>query len=71
MKSNKNDVNDAEAVTEAAGRPTMRFVGVKSVEQQHVQQVHRVRQLAVKQRMAQGNQANHSGLFHASRRAVI
>ena len=56
VKSNKNDVNDAEAIAEAAGRPTMRFVGVKSVEQQHVQQVHRARQLAVKQRTAQCNQ---------------
>ena len=32
VKSNKNDRNDAEAICEAAGRPTMRFVPVKSVD---------------------------------------
>ncbi|MCY4122297.1 MAG: IS110 family transposase, partial [Acidobacteria bacterium] len=56
VKSNKNDVNDADGIAEASTRPSMRFVGVKSVEQQHVQQVHRARQLAVKQRTAQCNQ---------------
>ena len=34
VKRNKNDGRDAEAICEAAGRPTMRFVPVKSVEQQ-------------------------------------
>jgi len=34
VKSNKNDANDAEAICEAAGRPQMRFVPAKSVEQQ-------------------------------------
>ena len=33
VKSNKNDAKDAEAIVEAARRPSMRFVGVKSVEQ--------------------------------------
>ena len=56
VKSNKNDVNDAEAIAEAAVRPTMRFVAVKSVEQQHIQQLHRARQLTVKHRTAQCNQ---------------
>ena len=56
VKSNKNDVNDADAIAEAAQRPTMRFVGVKSVGRQHLQQVHRVRQMAVRNRTAQGNQ---------------
>ena len=37
VKSNKNDVNDADGITEASGRPTMRFVGVKSVAQGHIQ----------------------------------
>ena len=46
--ANKNDVNDADVIAEASSRPGMRFVGVKSVEQQHLQQVHRARQLAVK-----------------------
>jgi len=34
VKSNKNDAVDAEAICEAAQRPTMRFVSVKSIEQQ-------------------------------------
>ena len=56
VNSNKNDVNDADAIAEASSRPGMRFVGVKSVEQQHVQQMHRVRQMAVRNRTAQCNQ---------------
>ena len=56
VKSNKNDANDADAIAEAASRPTMRFVGVKSVGRQHLQQVHRVRQMAVRNRTAQCNQ---------------
>jgi transposase len=31
VKSNKNDAHDAEAICEAVGRPTMRFVGVKTL----------------------------------------
>ena len=54
--ANKNDVNDADVIAEASSRPGMRFVGVKSVEQQHLQQVHRARQLAVKERTAHCNQ---------------
>ena len=49
VKSNKNDVADADAIAEASLRPGMRFVEAKSVQQEHVQQVHRVRQTAVKQ----------------------
>lgn len=56
VKSNKNDHNDAEAVCEAVGRPTMRFVAVKTVEQQDVQALHRIRQAIVKARSAQANQ---------------
>ena len=56
VKSNKNDVNDADAIAEASLRPTMRFVGVKSVGRQHLQQVRRVRQMAVRNRTAQCNQ---------------
>ena len=33
VKGNKNDYNDAEGICEAVGRPNMRFVGIKSVEQ--------------------------------------
>ena len=56
VKSNKNDANNADAIVEAAGRPSMRFVGVKPVASQHLQQLHRVRSLAVKDRTAHGNQ---------------
>jgi len=56
VKSNKNDVNDADGIAEASARPTMRFVGVKSVAQQHIQQLHRARQMAVRNRTAQSNQ---------------
>ena len=52
VKTNKNDRNDAQAIVEAASRPTMNFVVVKSVEQQDMQAVHRVRQLLVQQRTA-------------------
>ena len=55
VKSNKNDANDADGIAEAAGRPTMRFVGVKDVDRQCMQQTHRARQLAVKARTAQCN----------------
>jgi len=43
VKSNKNDANDAEAICEAVRRPQMRFVPAKSVEQQDIQSLHRVR----------------------------
>jgi len=56
VKTNKNDCNDAEAICEAVGRPNMRFVAVKSVEQQAVLAQHRVRQGFVKARTAQANQ---------------
>jgi transposase len=56
VKSNKNDVADAEAICEAVGRPTMRFVPIKNVEQQSVLSLHRVRQSFVKARTAQANQ---------------
>lgn len=56
VKTNKNDRNDAEAIVEAACRPAMRFVAVKSVEQQDIQAAHRVRELLVHQRTALINQ---------------
>jgi transposase len=56
VKSNKNDANDAEAICEAMSRPSMRFVAVKTVAQQDVQAVHRVRAEVSKQRKAIGNQ---------------
>jgi transposase len=51
-KSEKNDGNDAEAVCEAVSRPSMRFVPVKSAEQQALLTLHRVRQGFVVQRTA-------------------
>lgn len=56
VKSNKNDRNDAEAICEAVARPTMRFVPVKTVEQQSVLQMHRARQLLVGMRVSLTNQ---------------
>jgi len=56
VKTNKNDVADAEAICEAVGRENMRFVPIKSVEQQAILSVHRVRQGFVKARTAQANQ---------------
>ena len=57
VKANKNDASDAEAICEAASRPSMRFVAVKSTAQQDVQAVHRVRQQLIKTRTALVNQA--------------
>jgi len=50
VKRNKNDAADAEAICEAVTRPTMRFVAVKTPEQQSVLMLHRTRQLFVRQR---------------------
>jgi len=50
VKRNKNDAADAEAICEAVTRPTMRFVAVKSAEQQSVLMLHRTRELMVRQR---------------------
>ena len=56
VKSNKNDAADAEAICEAVARPNMRFVAIKSPEQQAVLSLHRARQSFVRARTAQGNQ---------------
>lgn len=56
VKTNKNDAADAQAICEAVGRPTMRFVPIKNIEQQAVLALHRARQAFVKARTAQGNQ---------------
>ena len=50
VKSQKNDAADAEAICEAVQRPTMRFVPIKSAEQQAVLLLHRTRDLLVRQR---------------------
>jgi len=51
-KSGKNDGNDAEAICEAVTRPNMRFVSVKSVEQQALLSLHRVRRGFIVERTA-------------------
>lgn len=56
VKSNKNDANDAEAICEAVARPTMRFVAVKTIAQQDIQAIHRVRSELVSHRTAKVNQ---------------
>ena len=50
VKRNKNDAADAEAICEAVTRPTMRFVPIKTEEQQSVLMVHRTRDLLMRQR---------------------
>lgn len=50
VKNQKNDMADAEAITEAASRPTMRFVEVKTPEQQGLGMIFRLRDLLVGQR---------------------
>jgi transposase len=52
----KNDRNDAEAIVEAASRPAMRFVTVKSVEQQDIQAAHHMRAILLRHRTAMINQ---------------
>ena len=55
VKRGKNDAVDAEACWEAVGRPNMRFVAIKSEEQQSVLMLHRVRDLLVGQRTQTSN----------------
>jgi len=57
VKTNKNDCNDAEGICEAASRPTMRFVTPKTIEQQDIQSLHRIRSRYVQERTALVNQA--------------
>ena len=56
VMANKNDQNDARGIAEAVTRPDMKFVSVKSIEQQDILLLHRVREFAIKQRTAQANQ---------------
>lgn len=56
VRGNKNDYNDARAIGEAVVRPDMRFVAIKTVEQQDVQAVHRLREARVAERTALCNQ---------------
>lgn len=55
LKRSKNDANDAAAICEAVTRPSMRFVPIKTKEQQTALMLHRVRQLLVRQRTMLSN----------------
>lgn len=55
VKSQKNDAADAEAICEAVTRPNMRFAEIKSVEQQSVLAMHRLRALLIRHRTRLGN----------------
>ena len=50
VKGNKNDSNDAEAIVEAASRPSMRYVSHKTIEQQDMQSLLRLRESCIKTR---------------------
>ena len=56
VTSNKNDRNDAKAIAEAASRPEMKFVPIKRIEHQDIQNIHSVRQRLIVQRTALSNQ---------------
>lgn len=56
VKSNKNDARDAEAICEAVSRPSMRFVPTKSVQQQDLQGLHRIRSRLIGNRTQLSNQ---------------
>lgn len=56
VKSNKNDLVDAEAIAEAVTRPTMRFVTVRSTEQVDLQAMHRIRDRLIRTRTGLMNQ---------------
>lgn len=56
VQGSKNDVSDAHAICEAATRPTMRFVPIKTIEQQSTLALHSARQGLIKARTAQINQ---------------
>jgi transposase len=55
LKRSKNDANDAAAICEAVSRPSMRFVAIKTREQQAALMLHRARQLLVRQRTMLSN----------------
>ena len=62
IKTNKNDEKDAEGICEAVSRPSMRFVPIKTTDQQDVLSIHRVRERLVKNRTALANEIR--GLLH-------
>ena len=71
VKRQKNDAADAEAICEAVTRPTMRFVEVKSAEQQSVMVLHRVRLMLMRQRIQLSNAIRgHMAEFGVARRSA-
>ncbi len=56
LRGNKNDYNDAGAIAEAVRRPGMRFVTIKTVEQQDIQALHRLREARLGERTKLSNQ---------------
>ena len=64
VKSNQNDMRDAEAIAEAVTRPTMRFVSTKDLAQHDIQALHRVRERLIGERTALVNAVH--GLMHES-----
>ena len=56
VKSQKDDARDAEAICEAMSRPGMRYVALKTIAQQDIQAVHRVRSELLSHRTAKANQ---------------
>ena len=58
VKSNKNDTRDAEGISEAVTRPTMRFVPIKALDQHDIQARHRVRERLIGARTALVNEVH-------------
>lgn len=56
VQVNKNDARDAQAIAEAAARPNIKGIAVKSVEQQDLQAIHRIRERLTKERTAISNE---------------
>jgi transposase len=75
VKRHKNDAADAEAICEAVTRPTMRFVPVKTEEQQAVLMLHRTRELLIRQKNMLANalraQLNEFGVIAAQGRGGL
>ena len=57
-RKGKNDLNDAEAICEAVSRPSMKFVAVKTEQQQSILMVHRLRQQCISHRTSLSNQVH-------------
>jgi transposase len=56
VANHKNDYKDTEAIIEAGTRPRTKFVSIKTIEQQDIQSIHRVRERLVSNRISLSNQ---------------